>query len=988
MKRVLPLLLLVCATAFADDAKLTKSIETDIRTLAAPNMEGRGLGTKGIGLAADYIEGRLRALGLQPAFGKSHRQPFPVKMGVSLGDRNKLEGVADGDWTPLGFSSAGAFSGPLVFAGYGIDATPIGYNDFDGIDVKGKVVLMLRYEPQEKDDNSKFDGRRPSRWSAMRYKVLKARERGAVAVIFTTGPIQDEGKDKVPPLVNDGPESPAGIAVIQVKTSVAQRWLKDAGIDLAQFQKDVDADLKPRSRLLAASVSGVADVKPQFDNGENIAAILPGRGSLANEVIVLGAHYDHLGYGGEGSMKPNVHAIHPGADDNASGDAGVMNAAELLRDSLTDVPDRRTILFALFSGEERGLAGSGYFVNHSPVEISRIVAMVNLDMVGALREDKITAFGTDSAAQWKALVDTAGAGSNLKITETGDGYGPSDQTSFYAAKVPVLHFFTGAHERYHTPEDVADPINFAGEARIVRLIVNVMSPLARGAVTPVYARATSAPAMEGDSRGYGAYLGSVPDYSAMDATTGGVLLSDVRPGSPADKAGIRGKDRIVSIGGTRIENLYDMSYALQDHKPGDTVDIIVVRGGERLTLRATLTTRGGTPMTPVAVAQIGEPHPPGGRLTPSPVAPLPSPGPPHAGLHPSPVFPPPSPGPPGAGPSSPPAGGFSIGAGKPFEKTFDGEKHLKDIRQLTFGGENAEAYFSPDGTKIIYQATVPGAGCDQEYTMDLATGETKLVSSGKGRTTCGYYRYPQGDRIVYATTEGGSADCPPKPDMSKGYVWPVYASFDIVEANLDGSKARKITTASGYDAEMTWCHKGGKMVFTSMRDGDLELYEMDEATGKTKRLTNAPGYDGGAFYNGDCTEIVWRANHPVGPALDEYRGLLAKELVKPLLMELFLMNADGTNQRQITHNGAANFCPYFMNDGKRIIFASNVNAKGFDFDLWTIQKDGQGLERITTAPGFDGFCVFSPDGQYLIWASGRAKPDSYEMNLFIAKWVD
>ena len=935
MKRTLPLLLLVCATVFADDAKLTKSIETDIRTLAAPNMEGRGLGTKGIGLAAHYIEGRLRALGLQPAFGKSYRQPFPVKMGVSLGSGNKLEGVADGDWTPLGFSSAGAFSGPLAFAGYGIDATPIGYNDFDGIDVKGKVVLMLRYEPQEKDDNSKFDGRKPSRWSAMRYKVLKARERGAVAVIFTTGPIQDEGKDKVPPLVNDGPESPAGIPVIQVKTSVAQRWLKDAGIDLAQFQKDVDADLKPRSRVLAANVSGVADVKPQFDNGENIAAILPGRGSLANEVIVLGAHYDHLGYGGEGSMKPNVHAIHPGADDNASGDAGVMNAAELLRDSLTDLPDRRTILFALFSGEERGLAGSGYFVAHSPVPVASIKAMVNLDMVGALREDKITAFGTDSAAQWKALVDTAGAGSNLKITETGDGYGPSDQTSFYAAKVPVLHFFTGAHERYHTPEDVADPINFAGEARIVRLIANVMTPLARGAVTPVYARATSAPAMEGDSRGYGAYLGSVPDYSAMDATTGGVLLSDVRPGSPADKAGIRGKDRIVSIGGTRIENLYDMSYALQDHKPGDTVDIIVVRGGERLTLRATLTTRGG-----------GGAPPPAKTST------------------------------------------FTINAGKPFEKTYDGEKHLKDIRQLTFGGENAEAYFSPDGTKIIYQATLPGAGCDQEYTMDLATGETRLVSSGKGRTTCGYYRYPQGDRIVYATTEGGSAACPPKPDMSKGYVWPVYSSFDIVEANVDGSNARKITTASGYDAEMTWCHKGGKMIFTSTRDGDLELYEMDEASGKVKRLTNAPGYDGGAFYNGDCTEIVWRANHPVGPALDEYRGLLAKELVKPLLMELFLMNADGTNQRQITHNGAANFCPYFMNDGKRIIFASNVNAKGFDFDLWTIQKDGQGLERITTAPGFDGFCVFSPDGQYLIWASGRAKPDSYEMNLFIAKWVD
>jgi Tol biopolymer transport system component len=939
MKRTIPLLLLVCATAFADDAKLTKSIETDIRTLAAPKMEGRGLGTKGIGLAADYIEGRLKALGLKPGFGTSYRQPFPVKMGVSLGSKNKLEGVADGDWTPLGFSSAGSFAGPIAFVGYGIDATPIGYNDFDGIDLKGKVALVLRYEPQEKDDNSKFDGRKPSRWSAMRYKVLKARERGAVAVIFTTGPVQDEGKDKVPPLVNDGPESPAGIPVIQVKTSVAQRWLKDAGIDLAQFQKDVDTDLKPRSRALDARVRGTADVKPQFDHGENLVGVLPGRGALKEQIVVLGAHYDHLGYGGEGSMKPNVRAIHPGADDNASGDAGVLSAAELLRDSLANATDRRTIYFALFSGEERGLAGSGYFANHPPVPMDHIVAMVNLDMIGALREDKITAFGTDSAAEWKALVDAAGAGSNLKITETGDGYGPSDQTSFYAAKVPVLHFFTGAHERYHTPEDVADPINFAGEARIVKVIAGVMAPLARGEVTPAYARASSAPAMQGDSRGYGAYLGTVPDFSAMGGTKDGVLLSDVRVGGPADKAGIKGGDRIVDIGGTRIDNLYDMTYALQDHKPGDTIDVIVIRKGERTTLRATLGTRGA-------------------------------------------AAPPP--------PTAPPAAAkpLVIGAGKPYDKTYDGEKHLKDIRQLTFGGENAEAYFSPDGTKIIFQATVPGASCDQEYTMDLVTGDTKLVSSGKGRTTCGYFRYPQGDRIVYASTEGGDAACPPKPDYSKGYVWPVYKSFDIVEANVDGSNAKKITTADGYDAEMTWCHRGGKMIFTSMRDGDLELYEMDEASGKVKRLTNAPGYDGGAFYNGDCTEIVWRANRPVGPALVEDRALLAQGLVKPLHMELFLMNADGTNERQVTHNGAANFCPYFMNDGKRLIFASNVNNTGFNFDLWTIGKDGQGLERITTAPGFDGFCVFSPDGQYLIWASGRAKPDSHEMNLFIAKWAE
>src|SRR5947208_8645070 len=237
MKRIVPILLLATG-AFAQTAT---QIEKDIRTLAAPNMEGRGLDTNGIKLAADYIESRVRALGLQPAFGKSYRQPFPVKIGVTAGKNNRLDGVAADDWSPLGFSSSGAFKGEVVFVGYGISAPPLGYDDFAGIDLKGKVALMLRYEPQEKDDASPFDGRKPSRWSAMRYKVLQARERGAAAVVFSTGPLQDDGKDKVPPLTNDGPESPAGIPVVQVKTSLAQR--EPGG--LLPFQHRVGPYLQP-----------------------------------------------------------------------------------------------------------------------------------------------------------------------------------------------------------------------------------------------------------------------------------------------------------------------------------------------------------------------------------------------------------------------------------------------------------------------------------------------------------------------------------------------------------------------------------------------------------------------------------------------------------------------------------------------------------------------------------------------------------------------
>src|SRR5437763_8655376 len=275
MKRIVPLLLLATTVS----AQTATQIEKDIRTLAAPKMEGRGLGTNGIKLAADYLESRVRALGLQPAFGKSYRQPFPVKIGVALGKNNHLDDVADADWSPLGFSSSGAFKGEVAFVGYGISAPPLGYDDFAGIDLKGKVALMLRYEPQEKDDASPVDGRKPSRWSAMRYKVLQARERGAAAVVFATGPLQDEGKDKVPPLANDGPESPAGIPVLQVKTSLAQKWVGD----LAAFQKDLDKDLKPRSRALGMTLSGATDVVPTNAQGENLAGVLSGKGALADE---------------------------------------------------------------------------------------------------------------------------------------------------------------------------------------------------------------------------------------------------------------------------------------------------------------------------------------------------------------------------------------------------------------------------------------------------------------------------------------------------------------------------------------------------------------------------------------------------------------------------------------------------------------------------------------------------------------------------------
>lgn len=932
-------LLYVLSAGLTVAAPAESPIETHIRTLSADSMEGRGLGTNGIGKAADYIEKQLRAANLKPGFGASYRQKFPVKMGVALGANNKIAGLANDEWTPLGFSSSGSFSAPIAFVGYGIDAAPLNYRDFEGIDLKGKVALMLRYEPQERDEQSPFDGKRPSRWSAMRYKAMQARERGAVAVVFVTGPLQDEAKDKIPALANDGPESPAGIPIIQVKTSTAQKWL-----DLAQFQKDVDADLKPRSRVLDATLSGTVDVKATYADGINVAGVIEGRGKLKDEVIVIGAHYDHLGHGGRGSMRPNDTGIHNGADDNASGTAAVIVAAQRLNELLKDVKDRRTIVLALFSAEEVGLGGSAYFVEHLSTPLTRVKAMINLDMVGAMSGEKVVALGSESAPEWQPLLDRLGTELKLNVFPGGDGYGPSDQTSFYAKQIPVLHFFTGTHERYHTPDDDADSVNFAGAGKVAELTARVANALARGEINPTYARATAAPAMQGDSRGYGAYLGTVPDFTAMESATGGVKLSDVRAGGPADKAGIKGGDIIVEMAGTRIDNLYDMTYALQDHKPNETIDVVVLRPDasgkiQRVTLRATLGSRAAAA--------------------------------------------------PAAGHGATPA--MQITAGKPFEKTFDGERHLKDIRQLTFGGENAEAYFSPDGKKLIYQSTVERGGCDQQYVIDLTSGDTKLVSSGKGRTTCGYFSYPAGDRIIYASTEAADQGCPPPPDRSRGYIWGVYPSFDLYTANADGTNAKRITSEAGYDAEATWCHKGGKVIFTSVRDGDLDLYSMNEDGSGVTRLTSTPGYDGGAFYNAQCTEIVWRASRFSDPKeLADYQTLLKEGFVRPSKMELYVANADGTNARQITKNGAANFGPYFTPDGKRIIYSSNVlDPRGREFDIFLLAKDGTGEpERITTAPAFDGFPMFSPDGQWLVFASNRANPEGRETNLFIAKWVD
>ena len=317
----------------------------------------------------------------------------------------------------------------------------------------------------------------------------------------------------------------------------------------------------------------------------------------------------------------------------------------------------------------------------------------------------------------------------------------------------------------------------------------------------------------------------------------------------------------------------------------------------------------------------------------------------------------------------------------------DGETHFATMRQLTFGGQNAEAYFSPDGTQLIFQRTDTASACDQEYIVNIDGSGLHRVSNGLGRTTCGYF-YSGGSRVLYSSTFRANAECPAPPDYSRGYVWQV-PDFEIFTSKPDGSDLQRLTESQGYDAEATLSLQEDRIVFTSTRDGDLDIYTMNPDGSDVRRLTTTPGYDGGPFFSPDGSQIVYRAWHPTDPQeLADYQSLLAEELIRPNRMELWVMNADGSEQHQITNLGSANFAPYFHPDGERIIFASNHLLGDRNFDLFLINLDGTGLTRITTHASFDGFPQFSPDGKLLVFASNRHGSVEGETNIFLAEWVE
>jgi Tol biopolymer transport system component len=317
------------------------------------------------------------------------------------------------------------------------------------------------------------------------------------------------------------------------------------------------------------------------------------------------------------------------------------------------------------------------------------------------------------------------------------------------------------------------------------------------------------------------------------------------------------------------------------------------------------------------------------------------------------------------------------------------ERHLGNVQQLTSGGQNAEAYFDWTGTKLVFQSTRPPFGCDQIFTMNADGSDVRQVSSGKGRTTCAFF-FPDGRRLIYASTHLGGEACPPPPDRSAGYVWPIYPSYEIFAADADGGNLTRLTRHEGYDAEAAVSPDGRSIVFTSLRDGDLDVYAMNADGGNVRRLTDGLGYDGGAFYSWDGRFIVFRAARPErAEEIEEYRGLLRQSLVRPRRLEIFVMRADGSDVRQVTRNGAANFAPFLHPDSRRVIFSSNVDdPSGRSFALYLTSVDGGAAERVTWADGFASFPMFSRDGRKLVFSASRNAKSPRELNVFVADWLD
>jgi hypothetical protein len=584
--------ILVAASASIPQADPARYLD-DIKTLASPEMEGRGAGTKGLTRAEHLIEKRYKELGLQPAGVNGYAQPFTVITGARLKTDNhfvvqaadeKKELKIDQDFVPASYSLSGQVKGPVVFAGYGVTADEFHYDDYAGLDVKDKVVVVLRFEPSgfgEKDGNHGL-----TMHAQLITKAINARNHGAKAMLVINGKLGDGEQDLLTRFGSvSGPEN-VGIVLVQVKNAVVDGWLQSAGKSLKDVQEQINSGTKPESFALPESlrVALHIDIETTRATVHNILAWLPGQ---SDEYVIVGAHYDHLGRGDADSLAPSqIGEIHPGADDNASGTAGVLELARLLAPQRGQL--KRGILFMNFSGEELGLLGSAAWVKSPTRPLEKAVAMINMDMIGRIKDDKVYIGGVGTGSTFKAVLEQAQKDEPFKIEYSAGGYAASDHTSFVTKKIPVLFFFSGLHSDYHRPSDTWDKINAPSAARLLDMVESVVVQLANAADVPVFQVVAEEKPAGGGGSGYGPYFGSIPDFGQ---TENGVKFSDVKPNSPAAKAGLKAGDVLVQFGDKVIKNLYDFTDALRRSKVGDVVDVKVLRDGQPVTASVKLEQR-------------------------------------------------------------------------------------------------------------------------------------------------------------------------------------------------------------------------------------------------------------------------------------------------------------------------------------------------------------------------------------------------------------
>lgn len=571
------------------DPEITKEeIVQHISYLASDELKGRFSGSDGAAAAAEYIKKEFESSKIKPFFGNDYYQEFDFVAGLELTDNNKvsigfskesIKPEIGKDYTVLYFSDSGTASGELVFAGYGISAPELEYDDYKDIDVTGKIVLVMRYNPDIDNPHSKFD-----KYSELRYKAKTAKDKGAAGMILFNGYIPKDEDDKLVKLNYDNAPAMKSFPAVQIKRIIAEKLFTARNTNLSDLQKKMNDEKKPSSFLFTdVKVDLETGIKQVNKSGINVAGFIEGNDpELKNEYIVIGAHYDHIGMGETGSLyRGEDQQIHNGADDNASGTTGVIELAEKFAGSKDKL--KRSVIFVAFSGEELGLLGSNYFVQNLSVPPKQIIAMINMDMIGRMNaENNLIVYGTGTSPVWKDLLNKNNEFS-FKLSFNDEGYGPSDQSSFYAKEIPVLFFFTGTHSDYHRPSDDVDKINAAKEEQILKYIYSVTEDINTNSTRPEY---VNVPRKDtGGAMRFKVYVGTIPDYGSQAE---GFKITGVSEGSPAQKAGLKGGDIIVEFGGKKVSNIYDYMYAMNSFAPGDIVDVLVKRDKDELKLKLEL----------------------------------------------------------------------------------------------------------------------------------------------------------------------------------------------------------------------------------------------------------------------------------------------------------------------------------------------------------------------------------------------------------------